>query len=91
MNSLKIIHVVCPRCGKVVPQGSYCIYCGYPLKNARKIFHKRQSKQLENNYIEIYKRLEDLEEELINLKKVVGIYKHKTVIIRSSSLFLRKE
>ena len=91
MKSLETVHVVCPRCGRVVPQGSYCIYCGYPLENARKIFHGYQNKRLENNYLEVYRRLENLEKELVNLKKIIGIYKHKMIIVRSNSLFLRRD
>lgn len=30
-------HVKCPNCGKIVPKGKFCIYCGFPLKRAEKI------------------------------------------------------
>jgi len=30
-------HVKCPNCGKIVPKGKFCIYCGYSLENAAKV------------------------------------------------------
>lgn len=30
-------HVKCPNCGKIVPKGKFCIYCGFPLEKAVKV------------------------------------------------------
>jgi len=64
-------HVKCPSCGRVVPKGTYCIYCGSPLDKATpvEIVKEARGEVEEKSFNEIViNRLEKLEKLLEGVK-----------------------